>query len=274
MVDHTEQQKVIQAQAHTQTDFDYELVTINHHTAIDPGDEVLFDLYISGYGSPPKNKLTMLSNPAILPDSQWVGKVSLSVDGSVDWNENRIEHLSIGSEIDDSDSHIRHMPLSRYGITMGIPRILFADDVEWGANMRANPDISMDQIFDKYYPRTLSEKVLPLPRNSSDEISEDLAFVPEDGESEEQVVPSPPMRFKLNTSEQAKPGDYEIRLILAVGDDEKVETISETVNVHVNTTREQLEPLPTGAAVVGAIIALLSLVHATGVFGLLFSLLS
>ena len=88
--------------------------------------------------------------------------VSLSVDGYVDWDENRIKHLSIGSEIDDSDSHVRHMPLSRYGITMGVPRILFADDVEWGANMMANPDINMEQIIDKCYPRTHSEKVLPL----------------------------------------------------------------------------------------------------------------
>ncbi|QGA83704.1 hypothetical protein [Halomicrobium sp. LC1Hm] len=274
MTQPADEQQALRAQANPEVDFDYELVTINHSAAIDPGDEILFDLYISGYGSPAKNKLTMLTNPSILPETHRIGTVSLSVDGLVDWEENVITDLTIGSQIDDSKSYVRYMPLTRYGITIGVPRIFFADDFEWGEDIRSNPDIEMDEVMERYYPRTLSEKVLPLSEVDADNISESQEFVPEDGENEGPVTPSPPMRFKIQTSEDADPGDYDIRLVLALGNEEAVETISDNVTVHINNTREQLEPLPTTAAVVGAFIALLSLVHATGIFGVLLSLIT
>jgi len=216
----------------------------------------------------------MLTNPSILPDSHRIGIVSLSVDGLVDWEENVITDITVGSQIDDSKSYVRYMPLTRYGITIGIPRIFFVDDFEWGSDIRSNPDIEMDEIMERYYPRTLSEKVLPLSQIDADEISRDQEFIPEDGEDEEPVTPSPPMRFKLQTAEDANPGDYNIRLVLALGNEERVETVSDNVTVHINNTREQLEPLPTAAAVIGAFIALLSLVHATGIFDVVISLFS
>lgn len=257
------------AQAHPGTDFDYELVAINHNSAVDPGDEVMFDLYISGYGSPPRNKLTVLTNPSILPDTHEIGAVSLSADGLVDWDNNEFQEITIGSDLNNSGSYNRYIPLTRYGITIGVPRILFADDFEWGKNLRSNPDIEAEEIIDRYYPRTLSEKVLSLPQGDVDQLSVDMDFSSPSIDGDEPITPSPPMRFKIQTSEDAKPGDYDIRLVLVMGDDENVLTISDTVTVHIKNTREQLEPVPTTAAVLGALIALLSLVYTTGVFGLL-----
>lgn len=80
------------------------------------------------------------------------------------------------------------------------------------------------------------------------------------------------MRFRIQTSECANPGDYDIRLVLTLGDSEHVETIADTVTVHVNSTREQLEPLPTAGAVLGALVALLSLVYTTGIVSAIIAL--
>jgi len=82
-----------------------------------------------------------------------------------------------------------------------------------------------------------------------------------------------PMEYRLNTAEDAAPGDYEISFVFtygeeAVGDELRINQDRQNVSVHIKNKREQLEPIPSIAAIAAALIALLSLIYTTGVFSL------
>lgn len=73
----------------------------------------------------------------------------------------------------------------------------------------------------------------------------------------------PPLRYVLETDEDATPGEYDLPIVFLYeldGDEQFRER--ETVSVHVNTTRERIEPVPTAAVVIGGITSVLSLVYA------------
>jgi len=73
----------------------------------------------------------------------------------------------------------------------------------------------------------------------------------------------PPLQYVLETDDDADPGEYELPIVLFYEvDGEERYRERETVSVHVNTTREQIEPVPTAAVILGGITSVLSLVYA------------
>jgi len=69
-----------------------------------------------------------------------------------------------------------------------------------------------------------------------------------------------PLQFQLPTSENAKPGDYTIPLVLTYESEESVlRQTKEPISIHINDAREQWEPWPTYARIAIAVIGTVSL---------------
>jgi hypothetical protein len=83
----------------------------------------------------------------------------------------------------------------------------------------------------------------------------------------------PPIQFRLNISEEANPGDYELTFIYYYEAGTEIWSDREEVTLHVNTMAEQWAPWPTVAGIAAAIIALLSLMAQAGFFSFVFNYL-
>jgi len=80
----------------------------------------------------------------------------------------------------------------------------------------------------------------------------------------------PPFRLYLFTDCNASPGDYEITCVLTYAKDDRTFTARETVEPHIKTYREQNNKWIAYAIIGGSVIALISLIYSTGLFGFLF----
>lgn len=69
----------------------------------------------------------------------------------------------------------------------------------------------------------------------------------------------PPIRLRLNTRPDARSGDYAVRIVFTYDDDTDVYQDVCTVDVHVKTPSERLEPVPTLARHAGFGIAVTGL---------------
>ena len=224
----------------------YTLAPVIRTPSVNPGDEIRIDVYICGYGLPTENKLTIFnSHPQILPDSPIVGEAKLNIDGLIDKESNKIEYLLTSKALEERGFKTTQ-PLTKYGHTMGIPAAFFVDDITWGQNIQVDERADVEEVLKEYIPRTMSETALG-------------------GE--------PPLRLEFATSEAATPGDYELQLVLSYKSDGVIRNSQKEIPIHIKSKREQLEPLPTIAGMLAAVIAFLSLLHATGVWEVVWNLL-
>lgn len=85
----------------------------------------------------------------------------------------------------------------------------------------------------------------------------------------------PPFRLELNTidDDALSGGDYEISFVLVYETTEEIITTREVVEVHVRSIREQHSKKLVAATIAGAVIALVSLIYSTGLFGAIFEIM-
>ena len=75
-----------------------------------------------------------------------------------------------------------------------------------------------------------------------------------------------PIEIELNISEDANPGDYEFQLYFFYSDRLELYQTQSKVEIHVQNKVEEYEPWPQRFAIIGGLIALISLLYQTGLF--------
>ncbi|QZP38602.1 hypothetical protein [Halobaculum magnesiiphilum] len=157
------------------------------------------------------------------------------IDGAADLEIQRVEPAS-SSSVDN----ITH-EINPSGASLTLPNWLTSDSSEFSKTSRA---------FDSGNP---SKEDAPngIPQITS-EMRQDF----------------PPFRLRLNIKDTATPGDYSIKFILFYNDPSLRRTFfdRQEVTFHVNSRREELEPIPTWIAVISGIVAVLSLAIQANIF--------
>ncbi|WP_367176189.1 hypothetical protein [Haloarcula rubripromontorii] len=78
-----------------------------------------------------------------------------------------------------------------------------------------------------------------------------------------------PMEIELDISEDIEPGNYDFQLVFLYSGTLDSFQESSTVEIHVKSVVEEYEPWPQRFAILGALVALASLLYQTGIFSIL-----
>ncbi|MFC6825241.1 hypothetical protein [Halopelagius fulvigenes] len=82
-----------------------------------------------------------------------------------------------------------------------------------------------------------------------------------------------PIQVELDIAEDAEPGDYDFQMFLLYSDRLDAFQSSAVVEIHVQSKVEEYEPWPQRFAILGALIALASLIYQTGIITYILSAL-
>ncbi|AGB31519.1 hypothetical protein Natpe_1622 [Natrinema pellirubrum DSM 15624] len=211
----------------------YQIQPILKTPKIDPGDEIVLDIYVAGYGVPDINRLSIhhsLDN--ILAEEQFPAELQSGFIGEMT-DDYEIPRL------------LRGEPASRLGllknvsflgpeVRLFIPKVGFADDpgIKNGVSYR-------DPSGVEGYP-------IPILESFVDDY--------------------PPLQLRINTksasvlSRNSYSGDYPINVTFLYGDDGSVELSNGSVNVHVRNRTERYWWLPAGIIIISIISLLVQVV--------------
>lgn len=222
----------------------YTLNPVLENPAIEPGDSIKIQLYISGWGAVNQNKLLIqyLSTELIDPDNP--GTVGFSIKYAHDpdtWSLERmspVEYMeSEGTEgVPIIGEEMETGKLDSRGMIFNLGPEYFMASTEWTAPEGEYPPRPQTD-----HPELLNEYILPALTTET---------TPED---------YPPIELVLNTQD-CPPGDYVIRFIFTYTDESgDIYQETEEIQIHVKSHREILEPFPTIAGIIAVGIALISL---------------
>ncbi|WP_226022490.1 hypothetical protein [Halomicrobium salinisoli] len=278
------QNRFPQARLFSQSPPAYRVIPIVRTDGVDPGEEFILDIYFSGSGKIDKQKLVVLFPHKNMIDSEAPGTVRNNLAGYVDWESNNLQSLITGGILDmyvelndnvdldeiDDLSELKGLDIvdelsERYDLDV-IEELDSIDEISAFDDVRVSEDIDQTgltiDVSDVYFADDLREYF-----NSPTMMD----FYPQLF-SEQSYDDYAPLQLKINTSEDAEPGDYTIPITFTFGADGYIYQSSEDVNLHINNHRERLEPLPTWAGISAVVVALLSLLHQAGFFGFVSSL--
>lgn len=214
----------------------YTLIPVLQTPEIDPGDIVEVDFYISAIGDIDKNRLHIVYAYDDL-FAEDVGFLSPGVKGGVD--ESGRQGIIPKEDGDDIT-----WDLSSTGTQISLPSWFFLD---MPSEHTKSGGLAGLEGHAEAYPQKVSEVRYG-----------DFA----------------PLEMKFNTTTEAAPGNYTITIIFSYESNGELFTDREEVQFHINTFREQYEPIPTTIAVIAGIAAVLSLVYQSGIIELLFRILT
>lgn len=220
----------------------YTVIPTLHENRIEAGEPLHIDIYISGYGHLERNKL-YIQQPNLLDDTA-PGTMTVAVrdgriEGSVEDFRETVEGLDFVREYMDhqevdgvipltGEDSVVTRPLDQPANRTNLVHSFFLDDPD---SIRAFQSMD-DRRAAHSYPGIVAEGY-------------------HDGH--------PPIQLRLHTREDARSGDYSLKVVFTYGTDTDIYQDVQSVDVHVKTPRERLEPIPTLARLAAVAIAVTGL---------------
>ena len=218
----------------------YTVIPSLDRNRIEAGEPLEIDLYLSGYGPVERSKL-YIQQPDLLDETdpgEWTvavrdGRLDESLDSfdveGMEFVEDYLSEQDSAAVIPlTGEDALVSRPLAQPANRASLVRSFFLDDPDSVKSLQRLESHRRDQV----YPGIVAEAT-------------------HDGH--------PPIQLRLNTRPDAHSGDYAIQIVFTYGNNQEVYQDVRSVDVHVKTPREQLEPVPTLARVAGFGIAVTGL---------------
>lgn len=221
----------------------YTLNPVLENPAIEPGESINIELYLSGWGRVSQNKLVIQSLATDLIDSTNPGAFRRSIGYAPDPESWTLERMS-PTEYMESEG------------TEGVPTLEQRTEELDPRVMIIN---FLPSFFMTHHDWIAPEgEYPPQPQTDHPEITSQFTLPALTTEMTPEE--SPPMELIINTQDDCPPGDYVIRLIFTyTNKNGDIYQEKEEIRIHVKTPREILEPIPTIAGIIAVGIALISL---------------